>query len=195
MKNVYRVPYRIIGPGVAILEQHRADIKAAHAACFEVAKKYGAVAFRPDGSGNMLSLLFERTSPDMAVPTGFRESGKKPAGHIECAPHKSTKIGREAQADMEAAPRIPSTDSVAAALSYRVASAPMDGYKIYWPALYDFSGTGGPAFLHIPRTTDDGWTPDATMLEEAKESDLWLAMEAHNDKVKAMNAEAADAAV
>lgn len=69
----------------------------------------------------------------------------------------------------------------------------MDGYKIYWATAYDFGPTGGPVFLHIPRQAGDGWEHESALLTERPESALMLAMEAHNEAVRAAkNAAASD---
>jgi hypothetical protein len=183
---VFRISYEVVGEGLAKAAAHREAVKTARNAGWELAQRFGAVGFRPSHGGGVLSLFFDGKEP----PEGFKYRGRE-AGKVECTPHKGTKRGKEALAAINAVPRAPSDSDLAAALGYRPASAPMDGFKIYWPTAYDFTPSGGTVFLSIPRQADDGWEPDASVLVERPESTFMLAMETHNAAVRAERAKEA----
>lgn len=183
---VFRTAYEIVGDGVKVLEEFRAQTKAARDAHWETVRKYGADGYRPSHSGGIRSLLFAGKE----APEGWRQIGRE-QDRVECVPHKGRAIGKAALSELAEAPKSPQVEKLASLLGYQPASAPMDGYKIYWPTLYDFGPTGGPAFLHIPRQAGDGFEPNPDLLREHPESTLMLAMESHNAKVRAMQAEAA----
>ena len=176
---VFRTAYEIVGTGLAELAAHRAALNASREAAWAVVQKYGAEGYRPGHACGLRSLMF---AAEMA-PDGFKSIGRE-GKRLECTPHKGRALGKAALADFATVPRAPTGETLASKLGYNPSSAPMDGYKIYWPTLYDFGPSGGSAFLHIPRQAGDGFEPDPEVLASVPESTLMLAMEAHNAFVR-----------
>lgn len=190
MSAVYRVNYEVTGDGLAIAAQHYALVEARSAAGFAVAHKYGAVGFRPNHRSGIRQLLF--AGKPKQPPPGFKYEAQEPSGNIACKPDKRTEIGKAALADMAAFEGMPAGEDLASALGYRVATAPMDGYKIYWPAAYRCRFPAERVFLDIPRQADDGWTPPAHLVE-VPASTFMLAIEAHNAEANRATGERAAA--
>lgn len=190
-KPVWRTAYEVTAAAMPIVEAHRADHAGWVEEGLEIARQYGAVTFAAHDHGGIDGLSFEGVQPHPAFKERERRSGDGKVIHV---PNRRMKEGREAVRVLASLRRRPSGETLANALGYRPSSAPMDGYKIYWATAYDFGPTGGPVFLHIPRQAGDGFEPDPALLTERPESALMLAMEAHNEAVRAAKADLAVAA-
>lgn len=172
---VFRTYYEVGGDGLPICEAHYARVAERHQAGFALAKKHGAVGYRPNHLQGMMHLIFEGA----VAPAGFKYKQREPKGQIACVPDKRTEIGKTALADMAAFQNAPTEEGLAASLGYRPATAVMDGYKIYWASAFRFLRPTTRHFIGIPRQAGDGFEPPE-WLTEVPASTFMLAMEAHN---------------
>lgn len=182
---VHRIYYEVIGEGLVIATAHYALVEDRRKAGMAIAERYGASGFRPNHGKGIRHLVFKGGSSD--VPEGFKYEAIEPGRQIAVSPHKRTVIGKQAAADLATFEGIPDGGKLASDLGYSVASAPMDGWKIYFPTAYRFQFPAERVFLSIPRQASDGWEPPAH-LHEVPASTFMLAMEAHNAEARRLEA-------
>ncbi|MFY0735660.1 hypothetical protein [Aurantimonas sp. NFXS3] len=173
--SVFKTPYEVVGEGFQIAKAFYAECDRVREVQWAIAKSFGAKGYRPSHNGGMRSLFFKE------LPEGFREIGRD-GDNIEAVPRKTTKVGKAAQAKLDAAPRSPQNDELARRLGWDVGMV-ISGSTIYHATA---SRIGLPTLRYlimVPRHEDDEWTPPAS-LKELTQSEYRLAFHEHNAEVE-----------
>lgn len=179
-KDIFVTTYEMLGSAAEAAEKHFASIREARAEWWALAKKYGARGFRPGHYGAPpMALIFEGKDP----PAGFRYWGRPDANTVECKPHKATKVGRAAAADLAALKRTRSDADLAADFGWT--EWPTNGRTLFYATCSEVALPTKRYFLRLPRFADDGWTASEG-LKEIPESELMRAIEDHNAAVRAV---------
>lgn len=179
MTAVHVTTYEVVGDGIALADEHYAQLRAARAAHWAVATKFGAHGYRPSsGGGGIYTLFFKGSEP----PAGFRLVGRV-GESVECAPRKGSKVGNDALAAFSA-PGLRSPSDCALAAMFGFHEMPTDGRSLFFATSTRVLAPSPRTFLRLPRTATDGW-PGHEHLMEVPESTFMLALETHNAAARA----------
>jgi hypothetical protein len=181
VEAVYRTYYEVLPEGMPIVAAHYALVEERRVAGMKIAERYGAVGFRPSSVSGIRHLIFSGGSGD--APEGFKYEAVEAGRKIACSPHRGSALGKQIAADLKTFEGMPDDGRLASDLGYSVASAPMDGFKIYFATAARVTFPTERAFLNIPRQMGDGWEPPAH-LREVPASVFMLAIETHNAEVE-----------
>jgi len=184
---VFRTYYEVAAEALPICAAHYAAELERNDAGMKLAEAFGAMGFRRNNGKTGIRHLIFRSGD---APAGWKYSQREVGGLVACVPDKRTATGKLAVTALAAFENAPTAEDLASELGYRVASAPMDGFKIYWPTAYRFLFPVERHFLDIPRQADDGWEPPAHLIE-VPASTFMLAMEGHNAEARAQREVAA----
>jgi len=183
MPDVFKTPYEIVGEGIPIAEAFYAERDAAASEVWKLVEALGADGYRPGWGGTIRSLLFKE------LPANYRQIGRD-KDRVECVPHKGTKAGKNLAKVISGAVRIPDEQKLADAFGWEGRS-PCDGTRIYWATVTRMELPSVRYLMRLPRTTDDGFVPPATLIE-IKQSEYAKAFEDHNEAARASNKETAN---
>jgi hypothetical protein len=178
MSKVYVTTYEVVGAGLAKADTYYALVDEARQAHWDWAESIGGSGIRPDHSGGLRSVFF-----DGDLPKGWRRSGGQ-QGKTEAVPNRGTKSGKEAERQMQALPRTPRPDELAAAFGYRPNEMAMDGTAIYFPTEMRVAFPMPRTFVRLPRFERDSFTPNEAELRAVPESELMKAVEDHNEEAR-----------
>ena len=176
MTQVFVTTYEVIGKFEAT-DDHYDAIKHARLLQCDFITDVGGVGFRPSHDGGLRSVMFE------TLPPGWRQIGMD-KGKIEALPLKSTKIGKEMVAQIDALPKAPRATDLAARFGYNPKEFAIDGGTIYFPTELKITFPTKRIFLRLPRFTGDDFEPNEAHLRAIPESEFMAAIEAHNAEAK-----------
>lgn len=184
MSEIYKTHYEVIGKGLEISLAHFAKIEEARKAHWKFVEEVGGKGLRQHRQGGLRSVFFA------ATPIGWRKIGKH-GDNIEAVPSKGTVMGKAIAKRIDDLPRAPEPHVLAGKLGYNPSSMAIDLERgvICFPVAFEITWPEKRHFLRLPRTSDDGFEPDETILREIRESEVMRIVEDHNAEARRLRRE------
>lgn len=183
MSDVFKVVYEVPADLPAVT-RHFAAVADAASATWSYVESLGALGYYTsswDGSlhGVVFGDLVGRADHWKVLEHVHHPDS--PKAYL-CAP-KKTKAAAEVKAAFDAVPKIPKSETLAAALGWSKGRRDVtDGNKIYFAVVHKIDFPTPRVFVRAPRQIGDGFTPPDFWTERT-EGDYMRAIEAHNATV------------